>query len=72
MENKSLGVRIRELRIEKGLSQPQLAELIGVAKSAISFWENDINEPKANYIIKMAKCFNVTTDYLLGVNLGNE
>ena len=61
----TLGTRIRELRIEKGLTQPQLAEKIGVSKAVISFWENNVNEPKASYVKRLAKCFNVTADYLL-------
>lgn len=63
-----LGTRIRELRIEKGLSQPQLAKMVGVTNAVISFWENNVNEPKASYIKKLAECFGVTTDYLLGIS----
>jgi len=62
-----LGARIKTLRIEAGYTQPQLAEKIGVSKAVISFWENGVNEPKAGYIKLLAKCFNVSTDYLLGV-----
>ena len=50
------------------MSQPQLAKAIGVANSTVSFWENGINEPKASYIIALAKLFDVTTDYLLGAD----
>jgi len=64
----NLGNRIKELRIENGLTQPQLAEKVGVSKAVISFWENGINEPKASYVVKLAKCFNVSTDFLLGLN----
>lgn len=64
----NLGNRIKELRIENGLTQPQLAEKVGVSKAVISFWENGINEPKASYVLKLAKCFNVSTDFLLGLN----
>ncbi len=63
---KDLGNRIRDLRIERGLTQPQLAKMVGVTNAVISFWENNVNEPKASYVKKLAKCFNVTTDYLLG------
>lgn len=65
MEN--LGDRIKQLRFQKNLTVEQLAKQIGVAKSAISFWENNINEPKANYISKLATLFSVSTDYLLGL-----
>ena len=59
--------KIKELRIEKNLSQKSLAEQIGVSQKAIDFWEKNINEPKASYIVQLAKFFNVTTDYLLGL-----
>lgn len=59
--------RIKELRIEKKLSQKALADQIGASQKAIDFWEKNINEPKASFIIKLAKYFNVTTDYLLGL-----
>lgn len=60
--------RLKELRTEKKLTSIELAKQIGVTKGTISFWENEVNEPKATYIIKMAKLFNVSTDYLLGVS----
>lgn len=63
----TLGARIRALRLGLGITQPQLAEMVGVSKAVISFWENDVNEPKASYIKILAKCLNVSTDYLLGL-----
>ena len=58
---------IKELRQENNLSQAELAKAIGVSQKAIDFWEKGINEPKASYIIKLAKFFGVSCDYLLGV-----
>ena len=58
--------RIRELRAEKGYTMYYLANKIGVSDAAISNWENGVNEPKANYIVKLANVFDVTADYLLG------
>lgn len=69
---KNLGQHIRELRKERNFTIQELANLIGVNKSAISFWENNTNEPKASYIIKLAEVLNVTTDYLLGVSTENN
>ena len=40
---------------------------IGVTQKAIDFWEKDINEPKASYIIALAQFFGVTSDFLLGI-----
>ena len=58
---------IHELRTEAGISQAALAKEIGVTQKAIDFWEKGINEPKASYIISLAKYFKVSTDYLLGI-----
>lgn len=63
----NISIRLKELRIENGLSQQKLAKEINVTQKAIDFWEKGINEPKASYIIKLAKYFNVSTDYLLGI-----
>ncbi len=61
-----IGKIIKELRLDKGLSQTKLAEMIGVSQKAIDYWERGINEPKAGYIVKLADCFDVSCDYLLG------
>ncbi len=58
--------RIKELRLEKGISQAALAKAIGVSQKAVDFWEKGENEPKASYILKLAYFFDVSTDYLLG------
>ena len=57
-----LGEKIKELRIEKGLSQLQLGKMIGVSQKAIDYWERNINEPKASYIIALVKTFNISYD----------
>ncbi len=61
-----LGETIKELRKEKNISQQVLANSIGVSQKAIDFWEREVNEPKASYIVKLADFFDVSTDYLLG------
>lgn len=60
--------RLKELRAESGLSQAELARIIEVSDGTISFWENGINEPKMTYIIRLSKYFNVSADYLVGLN----
>ena len=57
---------IKELRVERGLSQAALAKAIGVSQKAIDYWERGVNEPKASYIILLSDFFDVTADYLLG------
>ena len=60
-------VRLRELRNERGLSCMKLAEGIGVSDTSVIRWENGQADIKGEYLILVAKFFNVTTDYLLGV-----
>ena len=64
-----LGETIKSLRIEKGLTQPQLAKLVGVSKGMISIWENNINEPKASYLKALATALDVSVNVLLGEEL---
>ena len=62
-----IGKRIYELRIERKLSQAELGSAIGVNARAVSYWEKEVNEPKASYIFALSKFFGVTSDYLLGL-----
>lgn len=64
---KDLGEKIKSLRLEKELTQVELAQALGVSKGIISIWENNINEPKATYIKRLALFFGVSADYLLGI-----
>ncbi len=50
------------MRLEKGLSQAQLAKEIGVSQKAIDYWERNVNEPKASYIVALVKYFEITYD----------
>lgn len=57
----------KDLRLSKNLTQTQLAERMWVKKSIISAYETDARPPSLDMLIKYAKEFNVTTDYLLGL-----
>ena len=57
-----IGEKIKELRIERALSQMQLAKGIGVSQKAIDYWERSVNEPKASYIIALTRYFEITFD----------
>ncbi len=59
--------RLKMLRIEKELSQPELAKLVGVSNGMISFWENGINEPTITDLVKLSQIFEVSTDFILGL-----
>lgn len=63
-----LSIRLKELREEKGLSARQLAKALNVSDRAIQRWEKEERIPNAEAIISIAKYFEVTTDYLLGVD----
>ena len=63
----TFGEKLKELRMEKGLSQKALAEQLGCNQSMISFWENGINEPTITNLLNLSKIFEVSTDYLLGL-----
>lgn len=59
--------RLRELRKEKGITQRELAQHMNVAVSTVTRWELDVQEPDYLTLIKLAKFFEVSTDYLLGL-----
>ncbi|MBE7089261.1 MAG: helix-turn-helix transcriptional regulator [Clostridiales bacterium] len=58
----TIGERIKELRLGENLSQTQLAKMIGVSQKAIDYWERNVNEPKASYIISLVQYFNISFD----------
>lgn len=66
MEN-IFGERLKELRIEKGLGQVELSKAIHVSKGIISLWENGLREPKLSNLIVLAGFFEVSIDYLAGI-----
>ena len=66
MENKFAGI-LKNLRMEKGIGQVELAKQIGVSKGIISLWENGLREPNMFSLIMLAKFFGVSIDYLVGL-----
>ncbi len=60
------GTRLREVRKNKGLTQTQLGDLIGVGKSAICCYEKETRNPTLEAVIEMIHVFGVSADYLLG------
>ena len=59
--------RLKELRIEKGVGQIELSKAINVSKGIISLWENGLREPKLSNLIALAQFFEVSMDYLVGL-----
>jgi transcriptional regulator with XRE-family HTH domain len=58
---------IRELRIEKGMTQEDVAKHLGVPRSTYTKWEKNIT-PDYSKVVKLAELYGVTTDYLFGNN----
>lgn len=58
---------IRELRNQRGLTQVELAAVLGVSKSVISSYENGIHLPPYDILTRLSELFGVSCDYLLGV-----
>lgn len=60
----SIGSRMKERREELGITQTQLAELIGVTKGAIGNYETDANSPKASIMYKVFSALKCDANYL--------
>lgn len=63
-----LNQRIRILRQARGLSQVELARILGVTKQSVSNWENDNIQPSIDMLKRIAQTFGVSADYLLGLD----
>lgn len=63
-----LNEKIKKLRISYNMSQVDLAKRLGVSKQCVSNWENDNVQPSIEMLIKIARFFNVSTDYLLDLD----
>ena len=60
-----IGSKIKAARLEKKLTQEQVAEILGVSRQTISNWENEKSYPDIISVIKMSDCYEVSLDYLL-------
>mgnify|MGYP003501999818 CR=1 FL=1 len=63
----NMGEKLKSLRIEKKLTQKQVADRIGLAISAVSSYESGTRYPSYDVLVKLARIFHVSTDYLLGI-----
>lgn len=62
-----IGERIQYLRNERGMTQQELATAINVSLKTIQFYEQERNIPDTEMIIRIARFFNVSSDYILGL-----
>lgn len=60
--------RLKELREERGLSQTQMADALGVSRGSISYYENGERTPDIGFLAQAKEYFRVELDYLLGYN----
>lgn len=65
----SIGTIIKKLRRDKDMTQEKLAEYLNISTQAVSRWETDLAMPDITLLPALANIFNVTTDYLLGVDI---
>ena len=62
-----LGKRLKELRLEKGLTQKQLSKELNINSVTYLHYEKSQREPSLSLLADMAKYYNVSVDYLLGL-----
>ncbi len=66
------GNTLKTLRLHNSLTQAQLAQKLGLTKSVISAYETNLRLPSYDVLIHIAQIFNVSTDYLLGLERKQE
>lgn len=64
--------RIKSLREQQNKTQTELAKQLGITRSSVNAWEMGISVPSTQYIVELANIFQVSTDYLLGVNISSS
>ncbi len=67
-----IGSRLKEIRKEHGLSQSAFATSIGVTQDSISLWERNKRIPEIAHIIKICNKYNVSADFILGIEKINK
>lgn len=68
----TIGSIIKKLRRERDMTQEGLAECLGISAASVSQWECDKTAPDISQLPVLANIFEVTTDYLLGVDVSNR
>lgn len=62
-----LGRRYKKLRLSHDFTQAELAETVGCTRTTVAKWEAGENLPRAKELRKLARLFNVSSDYLIGL-----
>lgn len=63
----TLADKIKLLRESVGMTQAELARILGLSRSGVNAWEMGLSIPSTQYVVELAKTFHVSTDYLLGM-----
>ena len=63
----SLADRIKSLREKAGMTQADVARMLGLSRSGVNAWEMGLSVPSTQYVVELAKKFDVSTDYILGL-----
>ena len=71
-DSTGFGVRLAQLRQDRGITQVQLAQAAGTTQRAISYYENEAGYPPVDAIIRLADALGVSADELLGVRNGKH
>ena len=66
---KGIGARIKEARTRAGLTQRQVAELVGVSTHAVWCWEAGMMKPNSEHLVELAFRCDVSTDWILGTDV---
>lgn len=62
------GELLKSLRVSEGLTQKQLADKLGISKNAVSYYEKSLRCPSSDVLIRVARVFRVSADFLLGLD----
>ena len=58
----TIGEKIKALRTEKNLTQAQFGKELGVTQKAVDYWERNVNDPKASYIVRLVRFAGISFD----------
>ena len=62
-----ISVRIKEIRMDRNLTQEQFGKLLNTSQDTVSLWEKGKSTPNADQIICLAETFQISCDYILGL-----
>lgn len=67
-----IGKQLKQARLNKGITQKELADSIGVSVGAVKRWEQDLGEPNTKFLISITKELDVSTNYLFGLDVAPD